>query len=547
MYNYKNYFLKNFIMKNIAFRIFIILIVSFLLFVYIFPWKNYNIKVPFSGQDYRLGLDLQWWIELDYKIDFDNARQEEWFDNAREKEIVEWLKTIVDKRVESLNINDSEINDASYGTEKHIIVQIPLKWNDTLENSKNIEVAKEAIWRVVKISFKERRKEITAKDIEERKKIAESALNEVKQGQLFSLVESKYKLNYENISSWVVNSLTQVIKAQDWLAENKLNEVKNIDWDDWYFIYKKRDDYSFNYIFIKKLPSEWKDAVDSKWRALNDKYFIKASVAFNNAAQPMVELTFNQEWAEIFGELSSRLIGQQMAIFVWWNLLTAPVINQAIYWWKAVITWRYTPDEAKKLAQDINTWVVPAPIYLTSEKTIDSKIGWEALEKLIYSGFAWFLLIFVFLVVFYRLSWLAAFFALVIYSIIVLAIVKMFWMVLTLASIAWLILSVWMAIDANILIFERIKAELREWKSIKESLKIWFKSSWSAIWDSNITGLLVAMILFIFGINMIKWFWAMLAIWIVVSLFTAMWVSRIFIAFLAETVKDKNLFIWFKE
>ena len=123
----------------------------------------------------------------------------------------------------------------------------------------------------------------------------------------------------------------------------------------------------------------------------------------------------------------------------------------------------------------------------------------------------------------------------------------MFWMVLTLASIAWLILSVWMAIDANILIFERIKAELREWKSIKESLKIWFKSSWSAIWDSNITGLLVAMILFIFGINMIKWFWAMLAIWIVVSLFTAMWVSRIFIAFLAETVKDKNLFIWFKE
>ncbi|MBF0913527.1 protein translocase subunit SecD, partial [Candidatus Gracilibacteria bacterium] len=82
---------------------------------------------------------------------------------------------------------------------------------------------------------------------------------------------------------------------------------------------------------------------------------------------------------------------------------------------------------------------------------------------------------------------------------------------------------------------------------IKESLKIGFKSSWSAIWDSNITGLLVAMILFIFGINMIKGFGAMLAIGIVVSLFTAMWVSRIFIAFLAETVKDKNLFIGFKE
>lgn len=120
-------------------------------------------------------------------------------------------------------------------------------------------------------------------------------------------------------------------------------------------------------------------------------------------------------------------------------------------------------------------------------------------------------------------------------------------MVLTLASIAGLILSIWMAIDANILIFERIKAELREWKKIKESVEIWFKTSWTAIWDSNITWLLVAWILFIFGINMIKWFWAMLAIWIAVSLFTAMIISKIFIRFIANISKDKNLFIWFKE
>ena len=82
---------------------------------------------------------------------------------------------------------------------------------------------------------------------------------------------------------------------------------------------------------------------------------------------------------------------------------------------------------------------------------------------------------------------------------------------------------------------------------MKDAINTWFKHSWTAIWDSNITWLLVALILFIFGINMIKWFWAMLAIWIVVSLFTAMWVSRIFILFLAQFIKNKNLFIWFKE
>ena len=144
-------------MRNTVFKIFLITIISLWLFVYIFPWNSYDIKMPFSGKEYRLWLDLQGWIELDYKIDLDEAKKSEDFDKAKEKEIVEWLKTIVDKRVEVLNINDSEINDADYGWEKHIIVQIPLKWNDNLENTKNIEAAKDAIWKVVKIAFKEKR------------------------------------------------------------------------------------------------------------------------------------------------------------------------------------------------------------------------------------------------------------------------------------------------------------------------------------------------------------------------------------------------------
>lgn len=514
--------------------------------VYTIPWANYKIDVPFSGRDYRLWLDLQGWIELDYKIDLDSARKDPWYDSTVEKEIVEWLKTIIDKRVEILNINDSEINDASYWNEKHIIVQIPLKWNDTLENSKNIETAKEAIWKVVKIAFKERRTEVTETDLKERENIAKEAEKEIKSWEPFQVVASKYRLNFENIKIWKAENLDN-FKKENWeLKEKEINEVKD-QWVGWFLIYEKKDDKKYDYIFIEKQPSAWKDAKDSKWRTLNDKYFRKASVVYSQAGQPLVELTFNEEGWKIFWELTTRLVWQEIAIFVWWELLTNPRVNEPIYQGKAVITWQRTPEEAKKLAGDINTWVVPAPIYLTSEKTIDSKIGWEALDKLIISWLAWFLLILIFLVIIYRVSWFMAFLALVIYAIIVLFIVKALWMVLTLASIAWLILSIWMAIDANILIFERIKYEFQQWENMKDAINTWFKHSWTAIWDSNITWLLVALILFIFGINMIKWFWAMLAIWIVVSLFTAMWVSRIFILFLAQFIKNKNLFIWFKE
>lgn len=535
-------------MRHLIFRIFLIFVFGTLLFSYIFPWKSYNLEVPFSGWNYRLWLDLQWGIELDYKIDLTELKKEEWFNNVREKETIEGLKSIIDKRVESLKINDSEINDASYAWENHIIVQIPLKWNDSIENSANIAKAKEAIWKVVKIQFKERKASFTQEDFDKRNKIAIDALSEINKWEKFSVVASKYTLSFEKVLNWEVWKYEDLLKKSDNIKTKQINEVELLSWDVGYLIV---DDVvkwnNIKYIFISKNPSDWTPAVDSKGRVLDDKYFTKSSVQFNDAFQPMIELVFNQEWAEIFWELSKRLVWQQMAIFVGWNMLTAPVINEPIYWWKAVITWNYTPEEAKKLSMDINTWVVPAPIYLTSEKTIDSKIWASSLSKLIVSWFAWFFLIFVFLIYAYRVSWIMAAISLVLYTIIVLFIVKLFWIVLTLASIAWLILSVWIAIDSNILIFERIKEELDKGNSILDSTDIWFNKSWSAIWDSNFTWLIVSVILFVFWTNMIKWFWLMLWIWILVSLFTAIYISKIFLLLNSFLIKNPNSFIWYSK
>lgn len=559
-------------MKNLFFRIFFIAIFWAFTLYFSIPWSYYQINVPFSWEDYRLWIDLWWWIELDYKVDLEEAKKEEDYDSNKERSIIEWLKSIIEKRVETLNINDSEIKSANYWWEQHIIVQIPLKWNNSLENKENIKRAKETIWKVVKIEFKEQRLEVTESDLQEREEISKKALEDFKNNKYdFSVVALSYKDNYENITystfSWSKEDASNLFvipeNIEKWLYQEVLTgtwqerfwinekwEIENLEWDPWFYIININDSsmienwiYNIDYLFISKIPSEWKPATDSQWRILNDKYFIKSSVSFNELQKPRIELSFNNEWKKIFWELTKKLVWKPIAIFVWWSLLTAPTVNEPILNWSAVITWDYTTQEANKLSQDINIWVVPAAIYLTSEKTIDSKLWNDSLKKLINAWVAWFILIFIFLIYVYRLSGFIASVSLFIYSTIVLMIIKFSWVVLTLASIAWLVLSIGMAIDANILIFERIKDELRWWKKLVNAIEIWFKKSWSAIWDSNVTWLIVALILFIFGINLIKWFWLMLWLWIIVSLFSVMWISKILILAVGTKFKNEKVFI----
>ena len=517
------------------------------------PWNSYDIEVPFSWKEYKLGLDLQWWIELDYKVDLEELKKEEDYSKKREEQVIEWLKSIIDKRVETLNINDSVITSANYAGEQHIIVQIPMKWNNDLENNENIQKAKDAIWKVVKIEFKELRDIITQDDIDLREKLANNILKELNESKYdFRVTADKYQLKFENIEVWQIEDLKTIFNIDEKdLVTNKIHEIETKLWDLWYLILSVNEVedtniLSYEYIYISKKPSDWKAAKDNQWRILNDKYFSNSSVQYNEAFQPMIELVFNNEGAKIFGELTNRLVWKQIAIFVWWEMLTSPNVNEPILSWKAVITWNYTAKEANILSQDINTWVVPAPIYLTSEKTIDSKLWASSLEKLIIAWASWFILILIFLIFMYRISWLMASISLFLYVVIVLTIVKSFWFILTLASIAWLILSIGIAIDANILIFERIKDELIKWKDLESATTIWFKKSWTAIWDSNFTWLIVALILFIFWINLIKGFWLMLALWIIVSLFSAMWISRVLLILTSKVTKSNNKYIWLK-
>lgn len=543
-------------MKNLFFQTFFVFVFASLLTYYVIPWSSFGIDVPFDWQEYKLGLDLQWGIELDYKVDLTEAKKEEDYNQARQDSIIEGLKSIIDKRVQSLGINDSIITSATYGSEEHIIVQIPLKGNDSFQNSANIERAKEAIGKVVKIEFREARTQITQADRDARQTIYNEAYETLTESEYDFFVDAKrFQDTYENIVSGTAQDITELftfwsgvtdvasITLDTDFSSSEL-EVTDPRGETGYLVFKydtKNSEY--DYVFIGAEPSPWKPAQDSQGRILNDRYFVKSSVQYNEAFQPLVELTFNSEGAEIFWELSSRLVGQPIAIFVGGELLTAPTVQQAILDGKAVITGQRTPEEASKLATDINTWVVPAPIYLTSERTIDSRLGLDSLSKLIWAGTIGFVFILIFLVSIYRVAGFFSAVALVMYAVILLAILKAFGIVMTLATIAGLVLSLGMAIDANILIFERIRDELRQGKKLSDAVRLGFRESFSAIWDSNITGLIVALILFIFGINMIKGFGLILALGIIVSLFTVYFISRVFLELLADYQISENSFI----
>lgn len=525
-----------------------------MLLIFTIPWAYFGIQMPFSWPDFRLGLDLQWGIELDYTVDLSGVEGEEDFTHARKNEIIEWLKSIIDRRVETLNINDSIITSANYAWEEHIIVQIPLKGNNDLENRDNIERAKEAIGRVVKIEFKEAREQISEEDREERRNLAASIAQELEANpDFFSRDIFRFQDRYEWVIVWESQIMSDVFSpSEDILTEDISWEIGELVILAWNYsrtneegaLISMKNETTTEYIFISHTPSIWKPAMDSAGRVLDDRYFVNASVQYNEAFQPMVELTFNTDGAQIFWELTRRLVGKPIAIFVWGELLTSPNVNEPILTGRAVVTGNFTPDEAWELARNINTWVVPAPIYLTSERTIDARLWEKSLEKIVIAWGISFIAILFFLIFIYRFSGLIAAISLFIYVIIVLFILKQFSIVLTLASIAGLVLSLGIAIDANILIFERIKDELRKKKKLADAVEEGFTQSFSAIWDSNLTGLIVALILFIFGINMIKGFWLILGLWIIVSLFSVYFISRFYIRILSKTRVTETKFIW---
>ncbi len=297
------------------------------------------------------------------------------------------------------------------------------------------------------------------------------------------------------------------------------------------------NEYSIARILVRaQSESDYLPADGGMWKdtGLTGKQLKRAYVESNQLTRlPEVGLEFNDEGKKLFAEITKRNIEKPVAVLLDGQPISVPRVNQAITDGRAVIQGDFTLQEAKLLAQRLNTGALPVPITLVSQQTIGPTLGAESLEKSLYAGLFGFLLVVIFMIFFYRLPGLLAVCALLIYTAIVLSIFKIWPVTLTLAGIAGFILSIGMAVDANVLIFERMKEELRSGKGLDASLRDGFRRAWTSIRDSNVASLITCAILFWFSASLIKGFALTLAIGILVSMFSAISLTRIFLKFFA--------------
>jgi len=262
--------------------------------------------------------------------------------------------------------------------------------------------------------------------------------------------------------------------------------------------------------------------------ALTGRYLKRAQVSFNqNSINPSVAIEFNSEGAKLFRDMTEANVGKSIAIYLDGVPISEPTVNEAIKDGRAEISGNFNTDTAKSLARDLNLGALPVPIKLISTQTIGATLGDDAVTKGVTAAFYGFVTIAVFLILWYRLPGVLAVVALTMYIALVLAVYKLVPVTLTSAGIAGFILSMGLAVDANVLIFERMKEELRGGKELRDAIEDGFLRAWLSIRDSNVSGLITAVILFWFGESLIEGFALTFALGVLTSMFSAIVITRV--------------------
>ncbi|HOZ53332.1 MAG TPA: peptidylprolyl isomerase [bacterium] len=335
-------------------------------------------------------------------------------------------------------------------------------------------------------------------------------------------------------------------------------------------------EYKTRRIILEKMTEEDLMSLTDNWKntELTGKNLKKAVLQFNsNDNTPEVSLEFDEEGAKLFGDITERNIGKPVAIYLDDYPISVPTVNEKIPDGKAVISGGFSIAEAKELVQRLKAGALPVPIELINQKTVGASLGHQSIVDSLKAGIIGLILVALFMIIFYRLPGVFSVFSLIIYGFTVLAIFKSLPIVisliialffvglifmtfeelkildismiilfsvigvilfvyglnsvtLTLAGIAGLILSIGMAVDANVLIFERVKEELKSGRTLKDSIDEGIRRAWSSIRDGNISTLLICLVLMSFGTGALKGFGTTLFIGVSVSMFSAIVVAR---------------------
>ena len=283
---------------------------------------------------------------------------------------------------------------------------------------------------------------------------------------------------------------------------------------------------------------EFKKPLDGQYGAtgwastgLTGKDVRKALISTNPGGQWVVSLEFNDKGTKKFGKLTQELVGKPMAIFFNGELQSAPVIQEPILGGHAQISGGdsgFAYEEAKKMVDLLNAGALPVPAKIIEESLVGPTLGADSIQKSKTAGFVGIGLVMIFMLLYYRLPGAIADVALIIYSILVFAVFKIVPVTLTLAGIAGFILSIGMAVDANILIFERTKEELKAGRTLFTAINAGFDRAFTSIFDSNMTTIITCVILYFLGTSIIKGFALTLIIGVLISMFTAITVTKNF-------------------
>jgi len=253
-----------------------------------------------------------------------------------------------------------------------------------------------------------------------------------------------------------------------------------------------------------------------------------------------VALNFDSEGKDFFADITKRNLGQQVAIFLDNEIISAPTVQAAITDGRAVITGNFTLQDAKLLSQRLNAGALPVPIDLISQQTVGATLGAKSVKASLVAGIVGVLVVMLFMLLFYRLPGLLAVISLSVYITLTLAIFKVIGVTLTLAGIAGFILSIGMAVDANVLIFERLREELKEGKSLKTAVEEGFKRAWSSIRDGNISTLITCVLLIWFGTSFVQGFAVTLGLGVLLSMFSAITITRVMLRFVVPWFKKRD-------
>lgn len=284
-----------------------------------------------------------------------------------------------------------------------------------------------------------------------------------------------------------------------------------------------------------------------KTTRLTGKQLASARVDFDpQIGTPLVSLQFNDEGAALFEDITRRNIGKPVGIFLDGKAISTPVVQTEIAGGRAVIQGSGNVEEAKILARRLQAGALPVGIKLIAQQTVGPTLGADSLTKSLSAGLFGFLFVALFMITLYRLPGVVSILALILYAALSASAFKLIPITLTLAGIAGFILSLGIAVDANVLIFERFKEELKEGKALLVALEEAFKRAWPSVRDGHVTVLISSMVLYGFSSSVIRGFALTLAVGTLISLFTAVVATRTFLRFLAQTRLQKYGWIFLR-